>query len=667
MPLGPSSRASDTQISRVPYLPGLDGMRALAVLAVMVYHAHQWLNAGFLGVEVFFVISGYLITLLLIAEHERDGQVRLRQFWLRRFRRLLPALYVCLILVTLYCLLGFPKALGRLRGDVIAAVTYSTNWFQIYSGQGYTSAFDFVPLRHLWSLAVEEQFYLVWPLAMLLILRKGRANLPKVGLMLFGLVIAISLVMAVMFHAGPSTSCAVDGGGLGPPCTTGFAGRQIETNNFLYLGTITRSTGILLGAAFAMIWRPLAIMRGPLRNKSRLLDFGGLIGLAIIGLLSYKMELYSSFNAEWYGPIFRGGLLLTSLATLMVIAAVTHRRSLIGRALANPVLNWVGTRSYGLYLFHWPIYQIIRKQAGIQLSVTQMALALLLTGSIAETSYRYVETPIRHGRLSEWWRNRRRLSPERRRQSIIMVSLFGFLLGVLGVVLFTAKLKCTNEIECSLVNNVAIADGPSGVPTAAPPPTADPNATTTTGAPVVTIPGETTTTPVPTTVEPTTTVAALKLDPFAVGDSVMLGAVNKLNGVPGAWADAQQNRQGTKAAEILENAQAQAFFGNTVIIHIGTNGPLSDETIARWMAATANVPHVYVLTVKADVAWIAGNNEKLRALPATHGNVLVLDWEAYANANPQFLYGDHTHLKGAEGTSAYANFIFTSIGLPTIP
>ena len=153
-------------------------MRALAVAAVMIYHAnHGWLPGGFLGVEVFFVISGYLITLLLIGEHERDGRISLRQFWLRRFRRLLPALCVMLSALAIYMSVTAMRARGRTRGDFIGAIAYGSNWYQIFVGQGYSAGEAFVPLRHLWSLAVEEQFYLLWPLVMWLLLRRGRAAL----------------------------------------------------------------------------------------------------------------------------------------------------------------------------------------------------------------------------------------------------------------------------------------------------------------------------------------------------------------------------------------------------------------------------------------------------------------------------------------------------------
>ena len=155
-------RTAPTEISRVPYLPGLDGMRALAVVAVRVYHANaDWLPGGYLGVEVFFLISGYLITLLLISEKERTSTVDMRHFWVRRARRLLPALFTMLIALTIWVSLFDRDVLGKLRGDVIASLLYVANWYQIWTGAVYTAANDFAPLRHLWSLAVEEKFYIV--------------------------------------------------------------------------------------------------------------------------------------------------------------------------------------------------------------------------------------------------------------------------------------------------------------------------------------------------------------------------------------------------------------------------------------------------------------------------------------------------------------------------
>ena len=661
----PTSSASAQNISRVPYLPGLDGMRAVAVLAVMVYHAHLWLHAGFLGVEVFFVISGYLITLLLIAEHERAGRVHLGQFWLRRFRRLLPALYVALLMVSLYCLVFFRDALGKLRGDVVAAFTYSTNWYQIWTGQSYTAEFDFVPLRHLWSLAVEEQFYLFWPLVMLVILRKGRARLPRVGLWLLGISIVITIATAVFFHPGASPACAVAMNGhetLGPPCTFEFFGQAIEKNNFLYLGTFSRVSGILLGAGFAMLWRPLAIMRGPLRSKARQLDLFGLAGLVLLGFMAYKFDLFSSFTSSWYGPVFRGGFFLTGVATLAIIAAVTHSRSVLGKVLGNPVLHWIGTRSYGLYLFHWPIYQFIRKEAGIQLSVRQMLVAWACTAVVAEASYRLVETPIRKGRLSQLWRERRAIGRVQRNRLVLGATCGCVVLGVLAVSLAVAPVKCTNPNECSFE---------AGQKATATTSTTMPDVTQTTGgessSPSVvvgsTVPGETTTTTEPAT---TTTVAPVKIPIYAIGDSVMLGAAPTMQSA-GIVVDAAVSRQANTGADILEGVVATGQLGDYAVIHLGTNGPMSSATLDRLMAATATAKVVVVLTVKAARGWTEPNNALIRALPPNHPNVVVVDWQAEATAHPELITSDGIHLKNDASRKFYTNLILAGLGFPQIP
>ena len=357
--------AAPRAISRIPYLPGLDGMRALAVLAVMVYHANNsWLPGGFLGVEMFFVISGYLITLLLIGEHERTGTVSLREFYLRRARRLLPALFVLLIGLSIYTALFKRDVLGQLRGDVIAALTYVSNWYQIWVGQGYTATGDFAPLRHLWSLAVEEQFYLVWPLVMISLMRLGRRRLPELAPWLFLAALGITVMTALIVPQGPISTCEVT-----PDAYWQIGERCISRLDFAYLGTFTRAAGVLLGGALALVWRPVAIMRGPLRQKGHLVDVVALVGLAGLAALCWYIHIVTPEGADPW--LFRGGFFLTGLATLMLIAGVTHRGAWAGRILGNPVLLWIGVRSYGIYLFHWPIYQIIRGVAGRALTVAE--------------------------------------------------------------------------------------------------------------------------------------------------------------------------------------------------------------------------------------------------------------------------------------------------------
>jgi peptidoglycan/LPS O-acetylase OafA/YrhL len=432
-------------ISRVPYLPGLDGMRAIAVIAVMVYHANNaWLPGGFLGVEMFFVISGYLITLLMIAERERNYRVSLTDFWMRRARRLLPALFVLMGLLTLWTTLFERDALGQLRGDVIAGFFYVSNWYQIWVGLGYTASGDFAPLRHLWSLAVEEQFYLIWPLVMVAFLgRTGTRRVANFSRWLFIAAISITILVGLAYHPGP----------IGEPSQTPeaywFIGdRPIAKLDTLYLSTIGRFGGLLLGSAFAMIWRPFAIVRGPLRNKGRSFDVVAV--LAFVGLcwMMWSIHLVDPSGAD--GRLFRGGLFAAGVLTLLIIAAVTHRGSAANRVLGGRVLTWIGTRSYGLYLYHWPIYQIIRNVAGNSLRLHEFLLAMIPTVVITELSYRLVETPIRTGRFGELVRRSRRHGAKRPVGVVIGgVAALTAVTVFAGGALATAELK-QNDIAESL-------------------------------------------------------------------------------------------------------------------------------------------------------------------------------------------------------------------------
>jgi peptidoglycan/LPS O-acetylase OafA/YrhL len=656
-------------ISKVPYLPGLDGMRAIAVVAVMIYHANtEWLPGGFLGVEVFFVISGYLITLLLIGEHERTGAVSLGHFWLRRAKRLLPALYVLLILVTVYTTFFREDALGQLRGDVIAALAYVSNWYQIWAGQGYTASGDFAPLRHLWSLAVEEQFYLAWPLIMVGLMRLGRRRLPELARWVFLVAVAISVATALLYHEGPIESCEVT-----PEAYWQIAGRCISKVDALYLNTFSRASGILLGAALAMIWRPLALRRGPIREKGPLLDLIAICGLLGLAAMTWTIHLVTPEGAD--ALLFRGGMFMTGIATLAMIAAVTHPSALTGKVLGTAVLLWIGTRSYGLYLYHWPVYQGIRRVAGTPLTFWQFVLAIAITLPITEVSYRLIETPIRTGRVTAWWRRlKAQRDPVPRRviaggaASIAAVSMFAF------ANLATAELK-PNEIAQSLDEGAqAVTDlGQTAMPTSTGPstatdvsPPADTTATAGTDAsasPATPLPRSspvTSSATSPTGVDPaaSTTVAAVPpastaaAPPprkVAIGDSVMLGAAEEL-AAAGFEVDAQESRQMSSYVPVLEGLRdsGQLSTIGVAVVHLGTNGSFSADTAARFFGALSSVPRVIVLTIRADRSWTVPNNDRLYDLPTQYPNVQVLDWGAQsANCPGDCFYDDGIHLKPA--------------------
>jgi peptidoglycan/LPS O-acetylase OafA/YrhL len=658
-----------TAVSRVPYMPGLDGMRALAVLAVMVYHANNnWLPGGFLGVEVFFVISGYLITLLLIGEHERTGTVSVRQFYLRRARRLLPALYVLLIGLTIYTALFRREVLGQLRGDVLAALTYTSNWYQIWVGQGYTATGDFAPLRHLWSLAVEEQFYLIWPLVMIGLIRLGRRRLPEMAKWVFLAAVLVSVLMAVLYYPGQIGTCEVT-----PDAYWHVAGRCVSKTEYVYLGTLTRGAGLLLGAAFALLWRPVAVMRGPMRKKGHFVDLVALAGLAgLAGLTWYLHIITPEGTADPW--LFRGGFFVCGLATLALIAGVTHRGAWAGRLLGNPLLLWIGLRSYGIYLFHWPIYQGIRGVAGRPLTVPEFVLALAFTFVACEISYRFIEMPVRRRHVGRWWRRLQAARDPAPRRVIAAVGAGVVALSVFAAAnLATAELK-PNEIADSLnrgedavtdlnditgtttQTTIATAPAPTTVaPTTAPSPSSVPG-----GAVAPTRPSTPRTTA--TTSAPTTSAPADPIQTLAIGDSVMLGAAPALAD-EGITVDAAVSRQMVDMVPVVQALREQGRLGDAVVVHLGTNGDISDETLTSFFRALRGVPKVLVLLVNAPgKPWIGPNNEKLAALPARFPNVEVVDWPEFASRCPgDCLYDDGIHLK-PDGQRRYAEVVSYFLG-----
>ncbi len=646
-------------ISRVPYLPGLDGIRALAVVSVMIYHANSdWLKGGFLGVEVFFVISGYLITLLLISEKEQTNHVDMKHFWIRRARRLLPALFVMLFLLTIWTALFERSTLGKLRGDVIAALGYGSNWYQVYTGQGYSAANDFAPLRHLWSLAVEEQFYLIWPIVMAVLLRMGSRRVADLSRWLFGIALAITILLALLFHQGP----------IGTPNVTPGAywhifGRDIAKADFLYLSTFSRAGGLLLGSAFAMIWRPLALMRGPMRKRGPLLDGLGLAGLATLGLLMWSIGYIDSGGAD--PLLFRGGFFVTAIATLAVIAAVTHPRTITGRALSIPVLVWIGLRSYGLYLYHWPVYQLMRHIAGKHMKFHEFMIAMAITLVITELSYRYIETPIRKGALGKSWAKVRDARDPGRRNAVLAGAFVGTALAIFGVTsLATAELK-QNEVQQSLTEGAestcnVIDDPTCGAATTVAPPTGDPGAGSTPATTIDPLGNAAAPTVAPPTTLATTTLPPAPIPKLALGDSVMQGAAPQLEGIDFV-VDAEESRQFSSGVDVVEALQAQGRLGDVVAVHLGTNGPIFQSEMDELMAALSDVPQVILITTSLPdeprYDFKTANNALIYDTVATHPNATLVDWAGHAaNCVGDCFYADGIHMKST-GAQYYADVI----------
>lgn len=617
----------------VPYVPGLDGLRALAVLAVIVYHANrEWLGGGFLGVEVFFVISGYLITLLLIAERERVGTVSLRQFWIRRARRLLPALFTLLVGTITYCAIFDPDRLGKLRGDVVAGVLYASNWFQVWTGSSYTSASEFAPLRHLWSLAVEEQFYIVWPVVMFVLLRRlGNKTLPMIGMLFTALAGLVALYTALVFRAGP-----IDTIKKTPDQYMELFGRTVLRTDYLYLGTVTRASGLLLGAALATLWRPWAIRRGRAGSNANGLDVLGVLSIGSLAWMCWKFRevvLVENVGTEAYELLYKGGLFMVGLATVFAIATVTHPRSRLGKyVIGTPVLVWIGKRSYGLYLYHWVIFQAYRKSAGVLLTVEEFVALMAITMVVTEASYQFIETPIRNGKAREAWTAWRSRSTR--------------MWGPLPIVAATLALVPLFSIASMVGARVIEDDVASNL---------DDNQDV-----VVTVPS--TSVPVDSTApSATTTVPAERIDVLAVGDSVMLGSARKLT-AQGLVVNAEKNRQVLEALQVFNYYKSINQLGENVVIHLGTNGTTNEATFDRVMGPLADVDRVLVLTVRVPGRQYQNiNNEIINALPLKYPNVTVLDWLEHSKEQKDWFASDGIH-PNSVGQDNYVAFIMKGLG-----
>jgi peptidoglycan/LPS O-acetylase OafA/YrhL len=415
-----STTPSHAPRATMGYQAGLDGIRAVSVVIVILYHAgFGWMNGGFFGVEVFFVVSGFLITSLLLDERSTAGRVSLLGFWRRRAKRLLPALFTMLVAVSLWATFFGDEYLDQLGKDILPAIFYVSNWAQIVGDVPYFAPSDPPLLRHLWSLAVEEQWYLLWPIVFIGLAAVFRRRPPTE---MFMPLLAVSL--ATMLFSSVLTF--VDD----PVITLAWFG-EVDRYNFLYLNTLSRASGLLLGAAFAFAWRPWRWTRAA-RQERRGLDVAGLGSMALILLVSATRagDVIQSPN------LYRVWLPLVTMLSMTAVAMVVHPGAVLTRAVfsSRPLVE-IGKRSYGLYLWHWPIFVF----ADVKADHIRFIPAMLLTLVVSEACYRFVETPIRSGRLTILFSGIGDGDPRRRQSLTRALGASGvFLALALGARMWTA-------------------------------------------------------------------------------------------------------------------------------------------------------------------------------------------------------------------------------------
>ncbi|MFL2000184.1 acyltransferase family protein [Microbacterium sp. A1-JK] len=590
---------------------GLDGMRAIAVALVIVYHLFPgWVFAGgFVGVDVFFVISGFLITSLLLVEHRAAGRIDLRAFWTRRARRLAPALLLVVTVCASVAWLVGGDVLARMGAQILGAVTFSYNWVSIAGGSDYFAATSPELFRNLWSLAVEEQFYVLWPVVLpLLLLVRSR-------------VVRVAVVLLAAGASAAWMAQVIGGGDL----------------TRAYFGTDTHAFGILIGVALALVLRaalaepPSWMLRRPAKT---LVGSAGVLALA-------ALLVVAALPAADSAATFPGAMLAASLLTAVVITAATWPGAPLGRCLDVAPLRWVGDRSYGLYLWHWPVLVLLAATSGAtpaEVPLTIAVVTLVVTVVAAELSYRLWETPVRRrgfrGAARAAW-GALRGSPQRRLRAVAAAGALLLMLG--GTTAAIAAAPAETSAESAVRAGIdALNDAQGTQPDATP--TADP-------LPVPT--------PVPTPVGGT--------EITAVGDSVMLASAPALvDRFPGIQVDAAVSRSMYAGPGILEQLASAGQLRRYVVVALGTNGAIDRATLDEIERIVGPDRELVVVNAHAPRDWIAGVNSELQTFAADYPTVELADWSGAIGAHEDLLAGDRIH-PGSAGGRIFADTVAAAV------
>jgi peptidoglycan/LPS O-acetylase OafA/YrhL len=570
------------------------------VAAVILYHADlAWLPGGFLGVEVFFVLSGFLITSLLRNEFAATARIDLLEFWKRRARRLLPALWALLGAVSLYAVCALPSEIWRLRYEVLAGFAYVSNWYFSFAHYSYfETAGRPSLLGHLWSLAIEEQFYLLWPV--MFYLASKRLSVKKLGLASLVLAAASSAWMAARFLPGVDPSA-------------------------LYYDSAARAAAILLGAALAFLGS--AHMPRMPAIWADVLGWCGLLGLVA------ACVFYSEADAF----VFRGGLIVVDLCALAVIVASVHPQArTLQRLLSFEPLRLIGTRSYGLYLWHWPVAALTRPGIDLPLDVPQtLVLRLFLSLVLMELSYRLIEMPARRGRWLSLPRVRRqepRLRKVPRLNRVLLATvLCGLAISFAFVThaLVLAKPPLPPSYELSADDRaIPRHDGVLASATQPAPPVAKDS---TTGRAKDDLAQDQ---------EPTV---------LLFGDSVMLGASHHLRAGHEAEVElnAEIGRTATVALPKLRKLKQTHKLRRVMIIHLGNNGWLFEAQVHEIMTLLENVERVVFINARVPKRWQDRNNATLATALAQHPTAILIDWAKASEHHREYFGVDGMHLTHA--------------------
>ena len=630
------------------YIPALDGLRTLAVVAVVLYHLNlTWAQGGLLGVTIFFVLSGYLITRLLINEIAKTGRIDLKSFWIRRIRRLFPAVVTVVVVTCALCTVFNHVMLTKMRPDILPSLLFFNNWWQILHNVSYFNALgDPSPLTHFWSLAIEEQFYLIWP-PLLLAMVSMHMSKPNTRRVVLGLAAVSAVAMMVLYNPATDPSR-------------------------VYYGTDTRAFSLLLGAWMAFIpdrdLAPARLVRhlgldrlagAGKHDKSKSntaeaattkpselarfwsspasIDLLGVVGLVGLAAMVALTNGYTAFQ-------YRGGTLLCSILTLMVIAACVQPQGMVARALAAKPLVWIGKRSYSIYLWHYPLLLLMNPVANINDTPWwHYILQVLLVVAAAECSYRFIETPFRKGafgRTVSELRDGATTPAGWVRAHIPTCAACAVVLVVaLGGLVFVPDTSALSGEGAEILNKEAKNAKPQ-----------DQQAADDTDKDDDGFPDG-------------------AYDLLMIGDSVSLRAVDAFDGVfPHSHIDAEKGRQFDVGRETFEGYIQQNLAGRIVVFALGTNGLVTDDQIDAIMADAGSKRIVVFVNTRSPQPWVGPTNQAIANAATRYKNVRVIDWYGYSANRNDLFDGDGTHLSTA-GVTEYLKLIHDAVkkDLPVHP
>ena len=668
-----SESDSSKSASYVPFNPGIDGLRAIAVLAVIAYHSGiTRFSGGFLGVEIFFVISGYLITALLLGEYESNQRIDIKRFWNRRARRLFPALIAYIGGATALAYLTARDVIPT-KGEILSAFGYIYNWFSIFQDVSYTDGFERKNFfHHLWSLAVEEQFYLFWPL------------------LLWGL---LSLVGKRL------TFALVIAGIIGSSVLRWSLYEPFSDPLRVYYGTDTRASALLIGAAVAFMWRPWQSDKPAITTPNALSKtFIFVVGSASVAGLIWANMHYALFYPN-IDSLFRGGMLITSALTALVIVVSVTPQSVLSKILGIRPMQWIGKRSYGLYLWHWPVFQLTRPRVDVDIDGWQLFLIrIVVTLIIVEISYQFIERPIRERRFL----NSLRTAFSITKIKVSLGKLAAIALALIGCFITLEQVQAEwstddtadEQVEEAETAQEQIEVPPTPVPTPTPIPTLTPEPVTEEEpgtAPTVEVVDpmesfdiaafvETANADNPVWAELLPLLEAPEFKVFYdrvtfLGDSIMKGAVTNASIkdldviffermsilTDNANVEAEVARQWNEAPRILRDLNGRGLLGEAIVIHLGSNGVIDEDLIANTFEILVDAEIVVVLNARVPKPWEGRVNGVLDSAIPLYENAVLVDWRSASNDFPEYFARDGVHLTKL-GSQIYLDRIIEALG-----